>query len=298
MKYNIILNITTNCNYNCSYCNVVKDHKNISKENLDNIISFIDKNTEEIKSLKFFWWEPLLAFNEVKYLVDITYENIWNNYEIVTNTSLINDEIWDYFKKYFKNIYFSVDTENIFNYTKVSDFIEKYSLKEKLYFNVIFQPWKKQNTLKIFNRLYNLWFKNFNILPVYYTKVWQKEDLLNFSKIMKNILDLTKEDNRLKLVWFQENAWKKISLVNDSVFIDVDSKVYYSDIVSTFAWKDFKDKLFLWNIYDLKLSDIDYTKCKNKQEIISKIEEKTYTEIVWQKELHKIMDYFSEYLNH
>lgn len=209
MKYNIILNITTNCNYNCSYCNVVKDHKNISKENLDNIISFIDKNTEEIKSLKFFWWEPLLAFNEVKYLVDITYENIWNNYEIVTNTSLINDEIWDYFKKYFKNIYFSVDTENIFNYTKVSDFIEKYSLKEKLYFNVIFQPWKKQNTLKIFNRLYNLWFKNFNILPVYYTKVWQKEDLLNFSKIMKNILDLTKEDNRLKLVWFQENAWKK-----------------------------------------------------------------------------------------
>ena len=54
MKYNIILHTTTSCNYDCSYCDVIKDDKNFSKENLDIILLFINKNVKNIDRFKFF----------------------------------------------------------------------------------------------------------------------------------------------------------------------------------------------------------------------------------------------------
>ena len=54
MKYNIILHTTTSCNYNCSYCDVIKDNKNISKENLESIFEFVKLNGDNINRFKFF----------------------------------------------------------------------------------------------------------------------------------------------------------------------------------------------------------------------------------------------------
>jgi len=297
MKYNIISHITTSCNYDCSYCDVIKDKQKISDENLENILLFIKNNHSNIDRFKFFGWEPLIAFNDIKYIINNTKSIIWNNYEIVTNTTLLNDEVWEYFNKYFKLIFFSIDSENEFNYKKISDFIIKYDLEEKLYFNLVISPWKEYIALMQFKNLYKLWFKGFNILPVYFTKSWSKKNLESLSSIMKYILDLSLEDKKLRLYWFRENLGEDTSLANNTFFIDIDNNIYYSDIVSTFKWNNIKWNLFLWKWNELDLWEYNDYKFLKEKEAISKLEWNIYNSISGQEHLHRIMDYFSEYLN-
>lgn len=297
MKYNIVLHVTTLCNYNCSYCDVIKDKQKISKKNIDNIFLFIKNNNLFINKFKFFWWEPLLAFDEIKYIINNTNSYIWNNYEIVTNTTILNDEIWEYFEKYFKLVFFSIDTENHFDYDKIIWFTNKYNIEKKLYFNLIINPWKEEESLIQFKKLYNLWFRWFNILPVYLTKSWSKENLECLSKIMKEILSLSLDDESLRLYWFQENLGENSSLINNTFFINTDNKLYYWDIVSTYFWSPIKKELLLWDIIDINLEKFKNYSFDREKEAISKLEENIYNKVVWQKQLHKVMDYFSIYLN-
>lgn len=293
-KYNIILHTTTSCNYNCSYCDVIKDKKNLFLENIDEIITFVWINKNEINRLKFFWWEPLLSWNNIKLIINKTKDDIWNNFEIVTNTVLLNDEIWDYFSTYFSIIFFSIDSENEFDFKKVFDFLYKFKLKDKVYFNLIISPWKEKIAFNQFENLYKNWCKNFNILPVYFTKIWSKENLLILSNIMKKILDLSLLDKEIKLYWFQNNSWYNSSLINKSLFINSDLNIYYSDIIATKIWKKIKANLFLWNISSLLLKNLNLDSFK---EALISFEKDIVKNINGQSELHKIMDYFSKYLN-
>lgn len=296
MKFNVILHSTTSCNYNCSYCNVIKDNKNISNINLENILDFIRKNKNNINRFKFFGWEPLIAWKNIKYIIDNSRNEILNKYEIVTNTFFLDDEIWEYFKKYFEIIFFSIDTENYFDYKKISFFIQKFKLQNKVYFNLIINPWNEFESLKQFKKLYYLWLKWFNILPVYFTKSWSKKNLKYFSVIMKEILDLSIQDKALKLYWFMENMWERTSLINESLFIDTNGNIYYSDIVSTYFWKKLENKLKLWHISNFNLSFLENYDFTNHINIIKLLENKINFSILWQSELHKLMDYFSKYL--
>lgn len=293
-KYNIILHTTTSCNYNCSYCDVLKDKQNLSKENISKVIKFIKRNYLNIDRFKFFWWEPLVVFENIKEIIDETKYYIKDNYEIVTNTSLLRDEVWEYFSSYFKIIFFSIDSENDFDYDRVFSFIDKYDLWKKVYFNLIISPWKELNAFYQFQTIYKKWYKNFNILPIYFTKEWLKENLLILSSVMKKILDLTSLDSDIKLYWFQSNSWYNSSLINESLFINIDLNIYYSDIVSTKLWQNIKEKLYLWNTFDFLLQDKSFGDFKN---YLMNYEKDLILNIKWQSELHKIMDYFSKYLN-
>lgn len=295
MKYNIIQHITTSCNYDCSYCDVIKDWKNVSSENLNSLKNFIKKNKDNINRFKFFWWEPLLRWNDIKYIFDNTNLFIWNKFEIVTNTTFLNEEIWLYFYKYFEIIFFSIDSENEFNFEKVFNFINNYNLKDKLYFNLIISPWKEEFAYNQFFKIYTAWYKNFNILPVYYTKKWSKSNLLDLSNILKKIIDMSIIDSWINLYWFQSNNWYNSSLMNDSLFIDNTLNIYYSDFVSTFYWKKVKDSLFIWDINSwFIISDLVL---EDKKSTLLNFEWKLIEDISWQKQLHLIMDYFSIYLN-
>lgn len=293
-KYNIILHSTTSCNFNCSYCNVIKDNKSLDEDKVSKIISFIELNHKYINSFKFFWWEPLLAWKNIKRIIDNTVDIIWKNFEVVTNTSLINNEICAYMEKYFKVVFFSIDSENLFDYEKVFQLIDKFNLKKKTYFNLIISPWKELIAMEQFEKIYKKWYKNFNILPVYYTKIWEKEDLRGLSVVLRNIMDKSLADNEIRLYWFQLNDWYNISLIKESLFIDIDLKVYYSDFVSTYIWNKIRNDLLLWELESISL------KCINiywKETLIFLHENEIISKVKWQKELHKIMDYFSIYLN-
>jgi len=297
MKNNIILNTTTFCNYNCSYCDVIKDEKKLSKKDLNNIFSFIENNKDYIWNFKFFGWEPLLSFWDIKKIIDFSFELIWKNYEIVTNGTILNEEIWFYFKKYFSNIFFSIDSENHINYDKIINFIKKYELENKIYFNLIIDPWKEEKSFKQFVKLYNFWFKNFNMLPVYFTKNWEKNNLQNLSLIMKKILDLSLKDTSLKLYWFQKKSWEESQLSYNTFFINIDWNIYFSDIVSTYFWKKLRNNLYLWCIKEFDLKDFENNNFDKQKNEIKLLEKEINTKIKWQKKLKEIMNYFSVYLN-
>jgi hypothetical protein len=77
--------------------------------------------------------------------------------------------------------------------------------------------------------------RGYNILPIYFTKAWDTEELKELSVFMKYVLDLSLIDKSLRLYGFQENLGYDSSLINNSLFIDVDGEVYFSDFVSTFS---------------------------------------------------------------
>lgn len=297
MKYNIISHVTTACNYDCSYCDVIKDKRNISQELREEIVEFIKRNQKHISRFKFFGWEPLLAFRDISYIIDSTQEYLGKNYEMVTNTSLLKDIHGPYFETYFSHIFFSIDSENDFNYEKVCAFIETYKLQKNLYFNLIVSPGKHEQAYEQFTKLYDVWMRGFNILPVYFTQEWSDIQLSDFSSMMKTVLDTSLKDESLRLYGFKENLWYDTSLANNTIFIDVDGEVYYSDITSTFSGEKIKKHLHIWNVRELHLSDLEDTEFRKQKKYISMLEKSIYNSVNGQYKLHKIMDYFSEYLN-
>lgn len=295
--YDIIFNVTKKCNYKCSYCNVIKNKDKIIKNdfNINLIDDFILKNKNDISLIRFFWWEPLLNFELIKSIIDKTYKYIWKNYDIVTNTSLLNDENCYYFSNYFKQLFFSVDVENNFDNDKVNYYIKKYNLENIVYFNIIIDPDNLEKSFKLFFDKYNFWYRKFNILPVYYTKNWSDDSLLKFSKFMKNIMDLKIKDKKLDLFWFQDNLWNHTSLIYKAFFVDTDFNIYYSDLVTMEKWEKYKDKLLLGNIKNsINFLEIDNNFYKN---IIEKFEYEIILKYPYQNKLNKLMDYFSVYLN-
>lgn len=297
MKYNIITHVTTACNYDCSYCDVIKDKRNISLELRTEIIAFIKRNQEYISRFKFFGGEPLLAFKDISHIIDITQKVLGKNYEIVTNTSLLKDIHGSYLENNFSHIFFSIDSENDFNYEKVHQFIETYNLEKNLYFNLIVSPGKHQEAYQQFMKLYDAGMRGFNILPVYFTQEWTDTQLSSFSSMMKSILDRSLTDQSLRLYGFKENLWYDTSLANNTIFIDVDGEVYYSDITSTFSGQKIKKQLHIWNVKDLDLWNLQDASFQQQKKYISSLEKSIYNAVNGQYKLHKIMDYFSQYLN-
>jgi len=295
MKFNIITHVTTACNYDCSYCDVIKDKRNISQESYQKIVNFIQKNQKYIQRFKFFWWEPLLAKQTIYKILESFPEN--KNFEIVTNTTLLDEKIWKKFQDQFTLIFFSIDAENDFAFDKNIDFIKKYNLEKKLYFNIIVDPENIDIAKNQFQKLYDCWIRGYNFLPIYFTKPWDHSQLKDFSVFMKWVLDLSLNDDTLRLYWFRENKGYDASLINPSIFIDVDAKVYYSDFVSTFLWQKIKEELYLWEIDNFCLEEFQNFDFENQKKALHCLENKINKWVEWQKQLHKIMDYFSEYLN-
>jgi hypothetical protein len=68
-------------------------------------------------------------------------------------------------------------------------------------------------------------------------------------------------------------------------------------MVSTYFGKAIKDDLYLWDLHDSEHDFFRKKDFKNEMQSINELEESIYSKVKGQKELHKIMDYFSEYLN-
>lgn len=139
--------------------------------------------------------------------------------------------------------------------------------------------------------------RGFNILPVYFTQSWTKPQLMDLWDVMKKILDISIRDSSLRLYGFQENKWYDTSLANNTLFIDIDGNIYYSDIASTFSGQTIRKKLLLGNTENFDIHTLSGYNFHNEKKYISLLEENIYNRTMGQRELHKMMDYFSEYLN-
>lgn len=184
MKKNLLIEfiLTNRCNKRCKYCDL--DFKNISYsyEEIDLFINFIDNNISNIDRLliNFFWWEALLEFDKIKYFVNrtINKKNIF--YSLWTNAILLDEIKFNFFRDNNVAIYLSVDTEsNKKDYKK--SFLKYY---DNLTINLILNPNTIYKSFLYFQDLVDYWYKNINIIPVFFTINWDLTSFIFFKKFI------------------------------------------------------------------------------------------------------------------
>ncbi len=126
----IVVQVTTACNYRCSYCYNQTDKdkcgdKFLAKEKVDDILLFIKRNirNKEVE-ISFFGGEPLLNFEIIKYYINKAGEiGIKCKYTLTTNGSLLTDEISVYLKEKDFQVAVSIDfPELIHNKYRISSY--------------------------------------------------------------------------------------------------------------------------------------------------------------------------------
>lgn len=126
---NCWLHITNKCNLNCRYCYINKSNNDMdfsmAKKIVDSLLTTANKNNFDQILITFSGGEPLLKLSLIKEI--ITYlqkeSTIKINYRILTNGTLINNEIIDIIKKYNIDIRVSLDG------------VKKYNDKNRYYHN-------------------------------------------------------------------------------------------------------------------------------------------------------------------
>lgn len=219
-KILIELILTNNCNKRCEYCDLDFNNKSLSFQDLDLFIIFLKDNKAEY-SINFFWWEPLLAYDKIKYFLE---KSKWlvSSVSIWTNWLLLDREKLEYFKKNNVRIHLSVDNINLWKWVDLQ-LISNY--QEKLIINFINDPDYLLNSEKCYKKIISFWFKTIAFMPVFSTKQWNKETLIEFKKIYNYILNNKSDINIDSYSYFNWISLEKQFILDTDLF-------FYSDLDS------------------------------------------------------------------
>ena len=119
--YKLVFNVANTCNLNCMYCyascgNYGRDNTLMSVNIAHKIVQSLKQNYDTIRTVYFFGGEPTINFKTIKYLVDeLKSKFVINDYRIVTNATLINDEMIKFFCENNFKIYVSIDGPEMIN---------------------------------------------------------------------------------------------------------------------------------------------------------------------------------------
>lgn len=127
----LLISITSKCNLRCRYCyvyneGVTGDNQHDFKINLlDDTINEVYEYYQVIKFIQFFGGEPHLSFNKIIYVVDKIksicdkQKRIYPAFGVISNFTLFNNEIAEFYKKNNFKITISLDGDiNIHDYLR------------------------------------------------------------------------------------------------------------------------------------------------------------------------------------
>lgn len=195
---------TLRCNFTCNYCYALRapenaQNKDMSPEIVDKTIEFIINSPSKNLTFEFSGGEPLIRFDLIKQAVLKAIELASKkkkqiNFAIITNGSLINDEMIEFFKKYKIGICLSLDGPKKLHNS-----------------NRIFTTNKTGTYDTVNNKIKELTNKglNINALPVIV-----KDSLDNWKEIVDEYINQGFVSLRFKYIsnfGFASNNWKKLS---------------------------------------------------------------------------------------
>lgn len=123
----MVINCAENCNLKCTYCFANEGTYNTSKKKImknsdyDTLLNKLSNHPLPLKSISLFGGEPLLGFRYIKQFIEnlkeCYNEKGWNLpiISIVTNGTLMNDEIMEFFEMYNIFVTISLDGEKKIN---------------------------------------------------------------------------------------------------------------------------------------------------------------------------------------
>lgn len=223
MKILIEVIVNNQCNRRCEYCDLNFKSQEITYQQLDDLTHFIEKNKDSVEyfHLNFFWGEPLLSFDKIKYIIEKNNKN-FVRYSLWTNGDLLDDEKMKFFILHKVEIYYSID-----NIVGIRDklFLKKYSSNLKI--NFIQDPDYLDFSLSIYYQLNTYPFQVIHFMPVLTSKRWKKQNLVDLLQI-KKIVDVTTK-NHIIYYWYTNNSTGEYQFVLDSdgyFYNDIDSLLW------------------------------------------------------------------------
>ena len=204
MEY--IIHLTEKCNLNCAYCYENKRNKDISFEDIKNLIDYEINRKQKYCIITFYGGEPLLQKSMIKDTID--YINSKKSktefyYGITTNGTLLDDDFIKYIKENkFINVAYSIDgmQESHDLNRKTIDGKETFNIVEKnakkvlnCFDDVVAMSVITKNNLSNLSKnvkyLIDMGFKYINLL-FDYSQDWQDKDLYEIKKQYNEIAEI------------------------------------------------------------------------------------------------------------
>lgn len=279
---NVVITIilTRQCNLRCNYCWINFTDDNLSYKMIDLFLEKLLIKRNKINNIKFefFWWEPLLEFEKIKYIVEKT--KAYNiKYSIVTNGFLLDENKIFFLNKNNFEIVFSVaiHTNNFLD--KEKELFKNNNLNNFI-INFIIEPWKEKEMFEIFVKLIRFWFYNIIILPVHYTVKWKDKDFINLDLLLykiqtfyKKIIHLYKNKininylriNNIVSFYVKKNDYDLLLDYDGNFYWDYDSELR---LLKDFVWKNIFDinEIFLWNLNNFNFDFLEILKIRSRIE--------------------------------
>jgi uncharacterized protein len=97
--------VTDDCNFNCSYCQQIKERKYMKRSTIKKAVTFFYPFLDEEAYIVFYGGEPLLAFDTIKYAVSVLQKKNKEGektlkFSLTTNGSLLTDKMLSYFHRH------------------------------------------------------------------------------------------------------------------------------------------------------------------------------------------------------
>lgn len=264
----IELILTNQCNKRCEYCDLDFRNKSLSYDDLDLFVDFLSKNKANY-TINFFWWEPLLEFEKLRYFLEKSKKYV-NRFTIWTNWFFLDREKLDFFSENNVFIYLSIDNITLWKDLNLV-LIKEYS--KIININFINDPDYLSNSLDLYKKIKNFWFKNISFMPVYTTKKRIRENLVKLKIIYDNILSNSLNINLTSFCyynWFSSD--NQFILDTDWFFYsDLDSLLWLQkqySIIDKNIIDDIENSTKLISLYDNNLSLEKIISLYNKEKIL------------------------------
>lgn len=287
----IELILTNQCNKRCEYCDLDFRNKSLSYDDLDLFVDFLSKNKANY-TINFFWWEPLLEFEKLKYFLEKSKKYV-NRFTIWTNWFFLDREKLNFFKENNVKIYLSIDNITLWKDLNL-DLIKNYN--EIININFINDPDYLNNSLDLYEKIISFWFKNISFMPVYTTKKRNKDNLVKLKIVYDNILSnilVVNLNSFCYYNWFSSD--KQFILDTDWFFYsDLDSLLWLQkqySIIDKNIVNDIENSTKLISLYDNNLSLEKIISLYNKEKILRLVLDipKTTWNIISFKVIDKIL---------
>lgn len=246
---NFSIFFTNKCNMNCSYCyEKNKKEQSMDRDTINEVIDFIVQqhniNQNEKVTIVTHGGEPLLEFENIKYLIEKLNTKVNNiHYIITTNATILTDTMIDYIIKHFSEISISIDgiekahdANRVFPngqgtystvYPNVKKILTKYNVKARMTINPQTTPYLFENI----KHLLNIGFRNIVPVPDMYCNYWTEADINALFEQGKMIIDYIKNYPHITNIGMINDALSKLANAPcngglTTFSIDTDGSIY------------------------------------------------------------------------
>ena len=233
----IRFNLTEQCNLRCNYCYLSFSNDKLDSSIGKNIIDFFLEQKEEVKTISFFWWEPLLEFWLLKELTLYARSSAKQkgkhvNFKIATNGLLLSDEVISFLQENDFEIHISINgSKALHDKTRDSSYekllpklklLKKYSYsQEKVIALFVIFPEYIEKSFENVIHLESLWIQEI-YLEMYIEKsdTWKRE---HYEKLIPELSRMY-EYSREKTINIR-NFW----ISQEKITLDISTKWRVSD---------------------------------------------------------------------